>query len=293
MVLRPGEVWNTAIVPFHAPMGVDESAPLALFSGKRLRFPPAPPIHTYADPFLFVRGNELYVFLEIQEVGRDGRIEAFVTSDLKRFGAVGSVFAPPYHVSYPQVFSHDGEVFMVPETVACGQLNLFRFNRFPYELSQVATLLVGEYFDATLLQTAGRWWIFATTANGLEIYHSKELTGPYQPHRQNPVRSDPATQRCGGPFLRTHEGAIFRTAQDGSRGYGNNLHLLRVNVLSEDEYEEEFAVRDLFECRQEWNRRGGHHLSTASFRGHELAAIDGKQTDYLANRLLSLLWRMR
>jgi hypothetical protein len=293
MEFRAGEVWNSAIVPFTAPMTIDESAPLAVFSGKRLRVPPLRPVHTFADPFLFVRGNKLYVFLEVQEVGQNGRIEAFVTDDLKLFHSVGRVFDPPYHVSYPQVLSYGGDIFMVPETVASGQLNLLRFNRFPYELSHVSTLLRGQYHDATLVQADDRWWIFATTTKGLEIHYSKELTGPYQAHTRNPVRSDTAAQRCGGPFLRDSDGALLRTAQDGSRGYGNNLHLLRVTVLNEKEYLEELAVRNLFKCEQQWNSRGGHHLSTISFRGQDVAAIDGKQTDYLANRLLSLLWRMR
>jgi hypothetical protein len=278
-------------VPFTEPFTIDEGTPYCIFSSRHLRFPGCRPIHTYADPFLFVHGSELFIFLEVQELGRPGWIEGYATTDLKQFHSVGPIFRPRFHVSYPQVFAHDGEILMIPETSEARELSLFQFGEFPFGLRRITTLLEGEYCDATLLREAGRWWLFATTSGGLEIHHSRDLCGPYIAHRCNPIATSAKTSRCGGPFLR-HDNDLLRLAQDGSRSYGDNLTVLRVSELTEEAYREEIVVERLFECRQKWNRRGGHHLSTANFLGQEIAAIDGKQADFWANRALSLLARM-
>jgi len=284
-------VWNTAVVPFMRPYAVDENAPYVVFNSKCLRLPGRTAIHTQADPFLFVREDELFIFLEVQELGQHGRIDAYVTTDLARFEALGPIFNPGFHVSYPHVFEHQGEIFMVPETWAAREVALYRFADFPFRPVRAIALLEGEYSDATLVRWAERWWIFATTATGLEIHHSAELFGPYRSHPHNPVSRSPESWRCGGPFLQQN-GNLFRVAQDGSRAYGANLNIMRVMALTEEAYDEQVVQNGLFRCHEDWNSRGGHHLSTAKFRGREIAAVDGKQTDFLINHFLSLLGRI-
>ena len=290
-IIQPREVWNAALVPFSSPDQVDERSTFIVFSGRRLRLPGRRPVHTFADPFLFVRNAELHVFLETQELGEHGRIEAYSTTDLKNFRAHGPVFSPPFHVSYPQVFAHRDDIFMVPETSQAREVALYRFEQFPCRLRRITALLEGDYCDATLVRWHERWWLFATTATGLEIHHSSDLSGPYAPHPRNPVAVSPKTMRCGGPFLH-HGDDLFRVAQDGSSSYGANLNILRVSALTEKVYREEMVTDGIFQCRQDWNERGGHHLSTASFLGREIAGIDGRQRDFRVNRLLSLLTRM-
>jgi hypothetical protein len=290
-LLRQREVWNVAIVPFVNPTSMDESAPYTVFSSRYLRFPHRTAIHTLADPFLLVHSGELFVLMEVQELGRPGRIEAYATTDLEHFRAIGTIFEPPYHVSYPQIITDCGNVFMVPETAAAGEVALYRFEDFPMGLRHEATLLEGPYVDSTLLFFDDQWWLFATRDRALEIHYSPRLSGPYRPHPCNPIPVALHGERCGGPILYVGD-EIFRVAQDSSGGYGSNLNLCRIVALNPEEYREELVVRHLFRCRQEWNARGGHHLSTATFLGRKIAAVDGKQADFRANLVLSAIRRM-
>ena len=48
-------------------------------------------------------------------------------------GPVRTCLERDYHFSYPMVFEHDGDVFMVPESALNGTVELYRATRFPHE----------------------------------------------------------------------------------------------------------------------------------------------------------------
>jgi hypothetical protein len=107
----------------------------------------------------------------------------------------------------------------------------------------------------------------------------------------NPITNDPARARCGGAIVR-HGDHFYRPAQDGSRGYGGNLSLMRIDELSTAEYRESLAKEALFDRLAPWRSAGAHHLSMAEFGGRTILAVDGKQPDYWINRPLSGLFRL-
>jgi hypothetical protein len=87
------------------PFDIDAATPIRIFSSRQIRRSRRD-VHTQADPFLFVDGEWLYLFFEVQRVGEPGYIEACRTRDLTYFEPLGCVLAPSFHVSYPQVFRH-------------------------------------------------------------------------------------------------------------------------------------------------------------------------------------------
>src|SRR5688500_7485269 len=101
---RRNRVWNAALLEAaDDPFDISAARLIKLFSSRRIARS-AHRVHTYADPFLLCEGEHLYLYLEVQEVGRPGRILGYRTRDLERFEPLGVVLQRDHHLSYPMVF---------------------------------------------------------------------------------------------------------------------------------------------------------------------------------------------
>ncbi|PSJ58895.1 glucosamine inositolphosphorylceramide transferase family protein [Pseudaminobacter soli (ex Li et al. 2025)] len=195
----------------------------------------------YADPFPFEWQGRRFIFVEDFLHGGDKA----VISVAEVFGD-GSATVPrcvleePYHLSYPQVFSHDGEIWMLPEGGAGGNLVLYRAEAFPDRWERHEVLISEwELYDATVLEHSDRLWLFATQRDGygsasdtLVVFHAKSLQGPWLPHPANPVRINRAAARPGGRFVRVGD-RIVLPLQDGTGEYGGALGLADLVELDE------------------------------------------------------------
>ena len=286
-MLRANGVWNTALLevsgdPFH----VSAAKELKVFSSKTLRRT-RHAVHTRADPFLFVKGDWLYLFLEVQQVGLPGYIEAYRTADLLSFEPLGPILRNAAHFSYPQVFCAGSDIYLIPESEASQEVALYRFDAFPFGLRKDHTLLHGGYADCTIFQHDGLWWLFTWSAKGLELHFAPDLSAPFQQHPIGVVTSDPAFARCGGGVVEV-DGQLYRPAQDCSAGYGGNLSMMRIDELTRTNYRETCARRNIYDRVPAWRSRGAHHFSLATFAGRTIIAVDGQQQDYWMNRPISL-----
>jgi hypothetical protein len=138
----------------------------------------------------------------------------------------------------------------VPESAATGRVELWRATRFPYEWEMDRELITGVSLrDATIAEIDGRWWLFAATdesragsSDDLFLYSASSPTGPWRPHRGNPVVSDVRSARPAGRLFR-EGGDWYRPAQDGSDGYGSAIAIQRIVTLDDRRYREETVTR--------------------------------------------------
>lgn len=195
----------------------------------------------YADPFPFEWNGRHFIFVE--EFRHGGSKGVLSVAEVFRDGAPTVprvILEEPYHLSYPQVFTHGGQIWMLPEGGAGGNLVLYRAESFPDRWVRHSVLIPGrELFDSTLLEHDGRLWIFATERDGygsasdmMVVYHAPALEGPWTPHRANPVRIDRAAARPGGRFTSVGE-RIVLPVQDGTLEYGGALGLSDLVDLNE------------------------------------------------------------
>ena len=292
-LLSPNLVWSIALYSKQEPFNFDNELrdPIKLLSSKRLRTS-VKHVHTQADPFLFARKDELYLFFESMSTNEPGCIALYKTIDLNKFDYLGVVLKKPFHLSYPMVFESGPSIFMIPESGAAGEVALYRFDDFPSGLNKVRVLLTGKYVDSSLIFYKKLWYLFTTSSRGLEIFYTDDIEkGQVFPHRRNPITNDQSISRCGGIPL-TIDKITYRIAQNCSNKYGGNLNILRILELTPDNYQEQLIVGDYFDCNNNWNREGGHHLSVASFAGRTVVAVDGKHRDYLLNKFISPIFRM-
>ena len=141
----------------------------------------------YADPFPVVWRGRTFLFVEDYEHAKAKGVISVV-----EFGPDGPMGQPqqalerPVHLSYPNVFERDGEMWMIPESGGAGTIDLYRALDFPFRWRLERTLVSGVCAnDATLIEHDGRWWMFATVQDGggaysdsLWLWSSVTCSGP-------------------------------------------------------------------------------------------------------------------
>ncbi len=239
------EQWRIALRPAPAVAGDAPPSP----PGFTVEAGPADAFH--ADPFLFAHHGETFLFVEAYPWATRKGVIACARLDAEgRPGPFETVLEAAHHLSYPQVFAHDGEAYMLPETAAAHRLELYRATAFPRGWERVATMLEGlRIADATVLEHEGRWWMMASVASyggasqdELFGWHGPSPLGPWTPHPRNPLVSDVRAGRPAGAFVRRGE-RLYRPAQDSEAGYGAGLAWCEVVELTPDAYREGAASR--------------------------------------------------
>lgn len=200
----------------------------------------------WADPFpVMVRGRYFIFFEELPFATGKAHISAIEVGRDGPHGEPVRVLERDYHLSYPFLIEHAGELYMVPETAENHTVELYRCVEFPHRWRLERTLLEGaRFFDATFHRERDRWWMFVNAApdgahpdDELHIFFSASLAGPWREHPRNPVRSD---ARCARPAGRLywHDGALHRPAQICVPSYGSGIAIQRVLRLSTRDYAE-------------------------------------------------------
>ena len=202
-----------------------------------------------ADPFAVDVDGETYVFVEeFDQDDAKGKI-SYVALDDWPDGAFETAIEEPFHMSYPYAFRHDGAAYATPETGEIDEVRLYRIDA-PAEWAQVETLLTGvSASDPSVVRRDGRWWLFFTKRGGtpqghltdLHVWHAPELTGEWEPHANNPVKTDVRSAKSAGTLFE-RDGALYRPAQNCAGGYGQSVVLNRVTELTPTGFAEESVV---------------------------------------------------
>jgi hypothetical protein len=233
----------------------------------------------YADPFPFTVNGKTFLLVEdFDHRGGKGVISSIPFDDHGQTGPAEVVLEEPWHLSYPYLFEHRGEVWMIPESSQTRRISLYRADEFPSRWVREADLIEDiDAHDASLVQFGGKWWMFATVKDelggaldSLSLFYADDLLGPWMPHPANPVLVDVAGARQGGWF-RQHEQRLWRPVQDCRAGYGRALGLAEVTLLNEQEYAQ--VVHAVLRPDVNWPGRRLHTLN----RHGRFECIDGSR----------------
>jgi len=243
MLERPSsDIWRVGIVP--APIEGLDAAKLADLRHSITWLPDAGSWRYLADPFGLIRGDALHVFVEAYDYrSKRANIERHeLALDGLAWRGKRVVLDRSVHLSYPYVFEHGGETWMLPESHQAGELALYRGDASLDRWERFATLLQGlPVADASVIEFEGRWWMFYTLVGKggrdqreLHVAHAQSLFGPWHPCDGNPVVRDLAGARpAGRPFVDA-TGTLCLPVQDCSGGYGSATRLLRMVELNPD-----------------------------------------------------------
>ncbi|MGH8510064.1 MAG: glucosamine inositolphosphorylceramide transferase family protein [Gammaproteobacteria bacterium] len=239
-----------------------------------------------ADPFMLFDGLCWHMFFEVLEADRGlGAIAHALSSGGSAWQYQRIVLREVYHLSYPHVFTWDGDYWMIPETLGAHAVCLYRGAPFPERWTLAAELLPLRVADPTIFHVEGRWWMFACTTprhhDTLALYWAGELTGPWREHPESPiVIHDAHRARPGGRVLVDREQPV-RFAQDCVPSYGREVRAFEILELTPARYRErEIAESPILSPDGEgWRGAGMHHidLHRCGERGW-IACVDGRRS---------------
>ncbi len=207
-----------------------------LEAGKRYRY--------FADPFTidFDETRLLLFFEDYNYKTRKGIISSsFYNKTTQEFSPVVEVLEKPHHLSFPYIFNHEGNWYLMPESSENKELSVYRIEK-DGSLSFYKELLKIDAIDTSLFQYNDIWWLFFTRKHNsnseLHAYYSKDIWGPYEPHKNNPVKTDIRSARPAGSLFYV-ESDLIRPSQNSAKYYGSRIEFNKISKLDSIIFEEE------------------------------------------------------
>jgi hypothetical protein len=201
-----------------------------------------------ADPFGEYKDEKLTIFCEKCDLTTNfGEIVTLV-SDKNSFSEPKKYFDKlSCHLSYPYLFNVKGEVYLVPESRKIREINLFKATKFPETWERILTIARDiDAADSAIFFYNDMWWLtYLDQSIGINcslcILYAKDLSGPWMPHKANPVKQDVRSARpAGTPFI--HNGSLYRPSQDCSERYGGRIIINKITILTPSKFQEEFVT---------------------------------------------------
>ncbi len=282
-----------AAAPYAWSIGIyTGSSPVRLRNPRGIRNPVLTPAdvtdvtaETVADPFMLRRPDAWYMFFEVFNTqAARGEIGLAMSGNGFDWMYRGIVLAEPFHLSYPYVFEHRNESYMIPESHEAADIRLYKAASFPTGWTLVNTLLEGGYFvDTSVFQHDGTWWMFTETNHEskhdqLRLFHAPDLAGPWQEHEKSPiVDGDAHIARPAGRVVSIN-GSLIRYAQDDYPTYGRQVRAFEITELTKTRYAERLRTpRPIVGATGSgWNSSGMHHIDPHQIGDRKwIACVDG------------------
>lgn len=179
-----------------------------------------------ADPFAYEHEGTIYIFAEIFDYLKRKASIGYTACTNGKWTKWKTVIDEPFHMSYPNVFSCNGQIYMVPETSADRTLRLYKAVDFP-EVWQLEKILATDvaWVDTTFFAHDGR--TCAITTDMGDLNDQKDILLCFDTRwnlvsREIISEKEPGISRSGGNFFEVNQERI-RVTQDCREHYGNAL----------------------------------------------------------------------
>ena len=189
-----------------------------------------------ADPFIFENKGKTYIFAELYDyVRRKGGIGYCLLEPEKETYWV-QVISEKYHLSYPFIFEHKHEIYILPESGAGNILYVYHAIEFPEKWEKIKILREhGNYADTTPF-----YW----KSQKLAITYKGKSDGHYELWLLNLHNEAKDKQLLLDNIeLRRPAGKVFgwhnkniRPAQNCTNDYGEGLIFYEYDISEDEEY---------------------------------------------------------
>jgi hypothetical protein len=204
-----------------------------------------PPFRFLADPFVITKQGKTVIFVEDYDFKNSrGKISAYEVKG-NSYMELGIVLEEDFHLAYPFLFRHNGDLYMVPESRESKQIRLYKCVDFPlkWELNKVLVDDI-DSVDTSVFKYGDRWWLFTNKDSSELGDYSSELhifyanapdSSNWQAHPLNPVIFDSLHARNGGLII--DEDGIYRVFQSqGFDTYGETMGVAKISELTPFSY---------------------------------------------------------
>lgn len=194
---------------------------------ERFEIVPNPAWGWCADPFIIEYQGIIYLFAEIflYKSERNGVI-GYCTFENGKFGEWKVCMDEHWHLSYPNVFIRNNNLYMCPESYQKKEVGIYELQEFPDKWKKVHTLLENvKYVDSTFMRYKGKDYMFTFkptfkgSEGGLLLFQIDENGKLSEPQL---ISDNVGNARPGGKVI--YEGEkVIRVSQDSTHGYGYGL----------------------------------------------------------------------
>lgn len=214
-------------------------------------------LYTIADPFLFKKDNDYYIFCEIvRKTGGKGEIGVLYLDinqkqiNIKKYEII---ISEKYHLSYPFIFNYKNNIYIIPETGTDnpGHLDLYKCLDFPNKWKKEKILLNSPLYDTTLFTYQDYHYIFTTHAHSRKnlVFYSKDLINDeFKPVKNIKLIYEGCKElkgagRSAGEIFE-YNNNYYRPIQISlTKNYGEGFGINKIIELSPDKYREELIFK--------------------------------------------------
>lgn len=197
-----------------------------------------------ADPMLVDAGNKTYLFYEAV-IGDKGHIEVAEVLDDCTLGEPMVILKGDCHYSYPFVFRYENTWYMIPESSAATEVQLYRAEVFPEKWELCSILLHEKTVDTTVFEQNGQLFLltfFLVAGSERVIPHAYKMALDGENAKLTEVawnEYDELRVRGAGPVFPVGD-KLYRPAQiSQEQRYGDCLAFYRIDMG--DSYHESFV----------------------------------------------------
>lgn len=197
---------------------------------------PASKTYWFADPMIYMHDNKTFVFMEA--FNRNKQKGEIVCSEIinGKIGDIIPVIEEDYHMSFPNIFSVNGEIYMLPEAEASNGVVLYRCERFPdkwvkvfyfetdipvvdsviYKKKNNCIYIQASTYDENTIRRP-KFYYYQLNISGNGIITFEEDT------QQNSIPCNAYDNRNAGRYIEANEGLLHCTQRSTDAIYGYSL----------------------------------------------------------------------
>jgi len=226
----------------------------------------------WADPFIYIKDNKYYLFIEeLVYKENKGKISVIEIDEKGKYTEPKTVLEKEYHLSYPFLIEDNAELYLIPETSQNRKIEMYKCTDFPMKW-ELDTVLMDDVnaVDTTIIKHDGLYWMFtnitenegASSLDELFLFYSKDLySNSWTPHPKNPIVSDVRRARPAGKIFK-QDNKLYRPSQNSPKDYGYGMKINEILTLTEQDYAER-TVQDInpnwskdLRCTHSLNKEG-------------------------------------
>lgn len=192
-----------------------------------------------ADPFIVEYRNEIYIFAEVffYSSKRNGAI-AYCKYDGECFTEWIVTMEKHWHLSYPNVFVKDNDLYMCPESYQNDTVSLYKLEAFPNKWKRIEILLDNtKSVDSTFLKYEGENYLFTFEP---AFHNSEGILVQYRQDKKSTkwiqkkcITDNKCCARPAGNFI-YEDNQIYRVGQISESEYGEGIAVLKVESVWPD-----------------------------------------------------------
>lgn len=189
----------------------------------------------YADPFLFSKDDQTYLFGEIYDKKKEKGIIGYSILINNSFEPLSPVLERDYHISYPCVFSINNQIYMIPETSENRTLELYVAIDFPTKWNLQRVLLSDIVcYDTTYFEFENKHYLFVYQEMSNNFYIKVFLiqNDSFDLKLVSESKAIDKTQRPAGSFF-YKDNVLYRPSQYEKIKYGERIIVNRVEFDNE------------------------------------------------------------